>query len=117
MDFKQSLETCLRTKYADFSGRASRSEYWWFILGMLIVNVVIQLIGRAVPVLGLVLPIIFFLAVIVPDIAVSVRRLHDTGKSGWFLLLALIPLVGAIVLLVFFVLPSDPNANAYGQAP
>ena len=117
MDFKQALETCLKNKYADFSGRASRSEYWWFALGMFIVNVVINLIGRAAPMVGLILAVVFCLAVIVPALAAGVRRLHDTGKSGWWLLLCLIPLIGGIVLLIFFVLPSDSASNAYGEAP
>ena len=117
MDFKQALETCLRKKYADFSGRASRSEYWWFTLGMVIVNVVIQVIANISPTVGMLLAVVFFLAVIVPGLAVAVRRLHDTGKSGWWLLLCLIPLIGGIVILIFCVLPSDPKSNTYGEAP
>jgi len=123
MDFKQAIETCLRTKYADFSGRASRSEFWWFALFTFIVMVVLEVIVLAVQSSGILLTIfgLVFLVVavglIVPSLAAIVRRLHDTGKSGWLFLLVLIPLVGGIVLLVFYLLPSDAKANAYGEPP
>jgi len=117
MDFKQAIETCVRTKYATFSGRASRSEFWWFFLGTFIVNVVINILGRVSTTIGVVLSIVFFLATIVPILAVAARRLHDSGKSAWFLLLYLIPFIGWIVLLIFYLLPSDPKANAHGAPP
>ena len=123
MDFKQAIETCLRTKYADFSGRASRAEFWWFALFTFIVMVVLDVIVLAVQSSGILLTIfgLVFLVVavglIVPSLAAIVRRLHDTGKSGWLFLLVLIPLVGGIVLLVFYLLPSDAKANAYGEPP
>jgi len=130
MDFKQAIETCLRKKYADFSGRASRSEFWWFSLFTTIILAVILVIGRAVefvPSLAGVVPLIFgflilvvAIGLIVPGLAVSVRRLHDTGKSGWLILIGIIPIVsivGSWVLLVFYVLPSDAKANAYGEPP
>ncbi|MEG2806008.1 DUF805 domain-containing protein [Stenotrophomonas sp.] len=112
------------TRYAQFEGRASRKEFWMFYLFVMLVtivgyigmgigasmesNAVVMLFGA---VLGL-----FSLAVLVPSIAVTVRRLHDTDKSGWFLLLAFVPLAG-IVLLVFYVLPGTPGENRFGPVP
>lgn len=102
-------------KFADFSGRARRKEYWMFVLGVVIVSVVLQIIdgivGTAPYLAGL-----FSLAALVPSIAVGVRRLHDQDKSGWFMLLGLIPLVG-IVLLVFMCLEGTSGPNQYGPDP
>jgi uncharacterized membrane protein YhaH (DUF805 family) len=116
MSFQEAVTTVLTKKYADFSGRARRSEYWWFYLAEIIVLVVLSVLGRAID------PLIFLyylaiLALIVPGLAVGVRRLHDTGRSGWWILIGLIPLVGAIVLLVFLVQDSNPGDNQYGPNP
>ena len=108
-------------KYADFSGRARRKEYWMFGLFNIIISIVIAVIDT---VLGLqmgdagigILGAIYGLAVLLPGLAVGVRRLHDTSRSGWWLLIGLIPLIGAIVLIVFFVQDSHP-ANQYGPNP
>jgi uncharacterized membrane protein YhaH (DUF805 family) len=102
------------TQYANFSGRARRSEYWWFVLAYFIAYVVAALIDQmtGVPVLTLVL----VLGLLVPTLAVSVRRLHDTDRSGWWLLLNLIPF-GGIVTLVFSCLDSQPGANRFGPSP
>lgn len=108
-------------KYAVFTGRARRKEFWMFVLFNIIISVVIGLIERL---LGLgsadgtgILSIIYSLGVLIPSLAVSVRRLHDTGKSGWWILIGLIPLIGAIVLLIFFVKDSQPGENQYGLNP
>ena len=108
--------------YANFNGRARRSEYWYFALMNLII-----LIGAAVldNLLGLtfgVLPygwlyVIFALAVFIPGLAVAVRRLHDVGKSGWFYFIVLIPIVGAIWLLVLFFTEGNHGENQYGENP
>jgi uncharacterized membrane protein YhaH (DUF805 family) len=103
-------------KYADFSGRARRSEYWFWTLAVGLGYVVaIILASVAKPLLFL--AVICYLGIVVPSLAVGVRRLHDTGKSGWFLLLGLIPLLGGIVLLVFTVQDSTPGDNQYGPNP
>ncbi len=103
-------------KYAEFSGRARRTEYWMFVLFNLIISAVIGVIDRSV--LGSnALGIIYSLAVLIPSLAVSVRRLHDTGRSGWWLLIGLVPILGWIVLLVFAVQDSQPGANQYGPNP
>ncbi len=123
MDFKSAVKSVLTTNYANFKGRARRSECWYFYLFSAIVNLVIGILGgllAEVPVIGIVvrLAITLVLAVmIIPSIAVSFRRLHDIGKSGWWLLIALIPLIGEIVLIVFSVTDSQPGENAYGPNP
>jgi uncharacterized membrane protein YhaH (DUF805 family) len=109
-------------KYADFSGRARRKEYWMFTLLLLIVGLVVGFVEGALGLSGTVGPygalsLLFMLAIIVPSIAVGVRRLHDTERSGWWLLLYFLPIIGFIVLLVFFVLDGTRGANEYGADP
>jgi len=103
-------------KYAVFSGRARRKEYWMFFLFNIIIELVLGgiegLAGGSGVLVG-----IYGLAVLIPGIAVAVRRLHDTDRSGWWLLIGLLPLIGAIVLLVFMVQDSQPGANQYGPNP
>lgn len=102
-------------KYAVFTGRARRREYWMFFLVNFIVGLVLAVIGR---VLDLeILQYLYSLAVLLPGLGVAVRRLHDTGRSGWWLLISLVPLIGAIVLLVFLVSDSQPDTNQYGPNP
>ena len=112
---------CLK-QYADFSGRARRKEYWMFFLFNMIfaflAAIIDNVVGTASPELGYgVFYGIYALAMFIPGLAVGVRRLHDVGKSGWMLLIALIPLVGAIWLLVLMVTDSNPGENQYGQNP
>jgi uncharacterized membrane protein YhaH (DUF805 family) len=140
-------------KYADFSGRAPRAEYWWYVLAIIIAFVVVKIIESIVGINGMVLgvygplTILLWLATIVPSIAVSIRRLHDTNRSGWWILLPVVPyciafalggrsmmsgsmtslgtagifmLIGAvgwIVLFIFYVLPGTPGGNRYGPNP
>ena len=109
-------------KYADFNGRARRKEYWFFVLFNLIISCVLSVVDvfvgtySAAAGIGL-LAGLYALAVLIPGIAVTVRRLHDTGRSGWWILIVLVPLVGWIVLLVFMLLDSHPGTNAYGPNP
>ena len=107
MGFGEAVKTCFG-KYVDFSGRASRSEYWWFYLFYIIVAVIAGLIDGLLETqfVGL----IVVLAMLLPILAVGVRRLHDIDRSGWWLLIGFVPVIGGIVLLVFACLPSkDPN--------
>jgi uncharacterized membrane protein YhaH (DUF805 family) len=109
-------------KYADFSGRARRREYWFFVLFNIIISIVLTVCDvvlgtyNAAASIGI-LTGIYTLAVLIPGIAVSVRRLHDTGRSGWWLLIVLVPLIGWIVLLIFMLIDSQPGQNAYGPSP
>jgi uncharacterized membrane protein YhaH (DUF805 family) len=109
-------------KYATFSGRSQRSEYWYFFLFYILINIGLSFIDNVTGTLdadtgvGL-LSGLFSLAVLIPSIAVGVRRLHDTSRSGWWLLIGFIPLIGTIVLIVFFVQDSMPGDNEYGPNP
>ena len=109
-------------KYADFTGRAPRPEYWWFYLLVVIAYVVAMIIdsvigtGGALGPYGMVM-MLTMLGLLIPSIAAAVRRLHDTDHSGWWLLIAFIPLIGAIVLLVFWVSAGTPGPNQYGEDP
>ena len=109
-------------KYTQFSGRARRKEYWYFALFNMIVSVVLSIIdtvtGTLDPDLGLgLLSGIYSLAVLIPSIAVGFRRMHDTGRSAWWFLIGLIPLIGMIVILVFMVQDSQEGENQYGPSP
>ena len=120
MSFQDAVRTCLTQKYAGFSGRARRSEYWYFVLFTIIVGIVASIIDtilgtKASNGAGLIYAIAE-LALLLPGIAVAVRRLHDTSRSGWWLLLGLIPIIGSIVLIVFFVQDSH-GENQYGPSP
>lgn len=115
MLFVDAIRSVL-TQYAGFSGRARRSEYWWFYLFITIANIVfgcLSGVAEAAVFIGLIVS----LALLLPTIAVSVRRLHDTNRSGWFMLLGLIPIVGGIILLIFFTQDSKPGPNRFGPNP
>lgn len=103
--------------YAVFSGRARRAEYWYFYLFSSLVSIFLGIISAVISEKLSILTLVYSFAVIIPGLAVSVRRLHDIGKSGWMLLLGLIPLVGAIWLFVLSVMDSTPGENKYGPNP
>ena len=142
----ESVQTCVKQKYVAFSGRASRSEFWWFFLFTVLGGIILSLIdgvlgttiGRNQIIAGRIvhqeigiIDSLFQLAMLLPAIAVSVRRLHDTDRSGWFFLLILTPIAGAlfgnigllvsfagwIVLLVFFVQQGTNGRNRFGDDP
>jgi uncharacterized membrane protein YhaH (DUF805 family) len=117
MTFIESIKAVL-TNYAGFTGRSARPEFWWFQLFGVIVSTVFNVLsgGNSSSFFGIV-GTLAALALLVPSLAVGVRRLHDIGRSGWYLLLALIPLVGAIILIVWFARAGDPTDNAFGTAP
>jgi uncharacterized membrane protein YhaH (DUF805 family) len=104
-------------KYAEFTGRARRTEYWMFFLINLIIAVILVVVEMAVFAGPGVLYGIYMLAILLPALGVTVRRLHDTGRTGWWVLVWLIPIVGPIVILVFMVLDSQPGDNEYGPNP
>ncbi|WP_256107851.1 DUF805 domain-containing protein [Streptomyces sp. ODS05-4] len=103
-------------KYATFTGRARREEFWMYVLLSCLVGVVFSVVDGVLGTYGL-LGIAYSLGVFLPGLAVTVRRLHDTGRSGWWVLIALVPFVGAIVLLVFLVSDGTPWPNAHGHSP
>jgi uncharacterized membrane protein YhaH (DUF805 family) len=102
-------------KYADFSGRARRAEYWMFVLinfGVAIVlGIVDAVVGTGV------LNALYGLGVLIPSLAVSARRLHDTNRSGWWQLIALVPIIGWVIAIVFYATDSNPGTNKYGPNP
>lgn len=106
----------LKTKYAKFDGRARRTEFWMFALFNFIVAVILGVIDAVLGTAGII-GFIYMLAVLVPGIALTIRRLHDTGRPGLWILIALVPVIGTIVLLVFMVLDSQPGANDFGPNP
>ena len=112
MDFMTAVKTCF-AKYATFEGRAIRSEYWWFALFAFGASLIASLIGGAIGA-GNVLSVLVNLALLLPGIAVGVRRLHDTDRSGWWWLIVFVPVVGFIVLIVFMCLEGTEGANRYG---
>ena len=109
-------------KYAVFEGRARRKEYWFFVLFNVLVSMALGFVdwltGNINPDTGLgLLSGIYGLGVMIPGMAVSVRRLHDTGRSGWWLLITFVPVIGAVVFFYFMVLDSNPEINEYGALP
>lgn len=113
-------------QYAEFEGRARRKEYWMFTLVHILIIMALQagmvMLGGMNPEssIGLVIMSLlglYSLGVFIPSLAVAVRRLHDTGRSGWWLLIGFVPIIGAIILIVFMVQDSQPGANQYGDNP
>lgn len=106
MTFNEAIQACFK-KYATFTGRAGKAEFWWFFLFQIIVSVVAGMVSD-------ILSLLVGLGLMLPALAVGTRRLHDIGKSGWLQLIWLIPLVGWVLLIYWFVQPSGP-ANEYGE--
>ena len=103
--------------FMDFKGRTSKSDFWWAVLGSIIVGIVVGLICSLLGSFGSVLSVLISLVLAVPAIAMWVRRLHDIGKSGWLLLVSLVPLVGCILLIVWACKDGDEDDNQYGSNP
>ena len=115
MGFSEAIKSVL-SKYATITGRASRSEYWYFYLFYILVYIGISAVSAIIPFL-LILSIVFAVAIFIPSITVSIRRLHDKNKSGWWLLISFIPLVGILVLLYWFVTAGTDGPNEFGADP
>ncbi len=123
MNFQTAVATCFRN-YVTFSGRASRPEYWYFFLFSILVSLGLSIVDTAMfgPVEGMggsngPLAGLFSLAIFLPSLAVGARRLHDSDRSGWWLLLVLIPVLGFLVLIYFFVQPGTDGPNRFGPGP
>ena len=114
MEFTQSVKRNMTTgAYAQITGRASRSEYWWFVLFTVIVGAAASALDVFFP--GDLLQTLFGLATLIPGIVLGARRMHDIGKSGWWLLIGLIPIIGWIVLIVWLATKSDAGSNQWGE--
>jgi uncharacterized membrane protein YhaH (DUF805 family) len=100
----------VKENYANFDGRARRKEYWMFVLFNVIISTILSMIEPTVY-------LIYVLAILVPSIAVGARRLHDVGKSGWFMLIAFVPIIGGIWLLILTCTDGDSGDNEYGSNP
>ncbi|MBS7807552.1 DUF805 domain-containing protein [Variovorax sp. PCZ-1] len=109
MDFKTAIVTCL-TKYVDFDGRASRSEFWWFSLFQFLTVVVLSFVMSLLASLA-------SLALLLPALGVAVRRFHDIGKSGWWVLIWVLPFIGWIIAIYWAVQPSQTESNNWGAPP
>jgi uncharacterized membrane protein YhaH (DUF805 family) len=108
-DIQKAVKTCFK-KYVEFNGRAARPEFWWFVLFQIVVSVVLGIVSRQLEGLA-------SLAMLLPALAVGARRLHDIDKSGWWMLLWLIPVLGWILLIYWAAQPGDSGANKYGESP
>ncbi len=108
-EIQAAVKTCFN-KYADFNGRAARPEFWWFVLFWVVVLAITGLVSKY-------LYGIAVLAMLLPGLAVGSRRLHDTGKSGWFQLIGLIPFIGTLVMIYLMAQPGQPGSNEYGAPP
>lgn len=111
----ENFKNILTKKYVCFEGRAGRAEFWYWALVCFIINIVLGVVDQ---IIGIgIFEGLFGLATLLPGIGVAIRRLHDTNRSGWWLLIGLIPIVGFIVLIIFYVQEGQKGANQYGPAP
>lgn len=114
MSFVDAVKTCL-SKYVDFNGRARRSEYWYFVLFTMIVSIVASTLDKLIGINAI--AGLASLALLLPELAVTVRRLHDIGKRWTWILMSLIPVVGWIFMLVYECKDSEPGENQFGPNP
>ena len=114
MSFTDSIRSGF-DNYVNFDGRASRPMYWWWVLFAILASIVGNILDAIIG--ASIFSILIGLALFLPGLAVAVRRLHDTDRSGWWILIGLIPIIGFIVLIVFLVQKSDPVDNEYGPPP
>jgi uncharacterized membrane protein YhaH (DUF805 family) len=118
VNFGEAIRACL-TRYATFAGRARRAEYWWFALFNLLASLALSVLDALAFGFGSVglLSTLFSLAIFLPSVSVLVRRLHDTGRSGWWFWISLVPLIGTLILIVWLATPGEAGPNDYGPDP
>lgn len=118
MSFGEAISTCLIKKYATFTGRARRSEYWYFSLfaGIIVGGLVVLNFATGNSLISVLL-LVVELVLALPSAAVTVRRLHDSGKTGWYIFIGLIPFIGPIALLIFLIDDTDKDGDKYGPSP
>ncbi len=107
------IKSVILKNYVNFEGRATRAEFWWFFLFNFIIGCILSLFGKV----GNVLSGVWSLAILLPQLGLGVRRLHDINKSGWYWLIGLIPIVGWIILIVWWAKEGDATENQYGPVP
>lgn len=125
MELVEAWKFAVLKNYANFEGRNRRTPYWMFFLANLCVNLTVAVIFwllaatklRGVAIIFFFLSLAYAIVMLIPGLAATVRRLHDIGKSGWFILISIVPLVGGIILLIFLLQKSDPGPNKYGPEP
>jgi uncharacterized membrane protein YhaH (DUF805 family) len=117
MGFTEAVRSVIVERYADFQGRSPRSELWWFVLFYMLLSFAVGAVAALSDVLGGVLNLAVTIGLLVPMIAVQVRRLHDTDRTGWWVLIGLVPLIGTIVLLVFYLQRGTDGDNRFGPDP
>ena len=117
MGFTEAVRSALVERYADFQGRAPRSELWWFLLFSLLLGAAVGAVAAVGETLSGILNLVVSIALLVPTIAVQMRRLHDTDRSGWWILIGLVPLVGAVVLIIFYLQRGTGGDNRFGPDP
>ena len=105
----------VKNHYADFEGRATRQQFWMFVLVSIIISVVISILEGAFGTMFL--GVLFSLAILLPNLAIGARRLHDTGMSGWWQLVVLVPFIGWIILIILFARKGEAGPNKYGAHP
>ncbi len=111
MEFLQPYLDTIKNHYFDFEGRVGRRTFWMFFLVNVLISIILSFFNSYS------LSYIYSLAILLPSLGIGARRLHDVGKSGWWQLISIIPLVGIIVLIVFWAQEGQPGANEYGEAP
>lgn len=117
MEFPQAVRTCLKEKYVKFSGRASRSEFWYFYLFSVILGLIANAGTYLSESIGLFLSMVVSIGICLPVIGSTVRRLHDIDKSGWYMLIGLIPILGWIYMIVILCKTGTPGPNRFGEQP
>ena len=117
VSFKEAVERAIMQNYCNFDGRASRSEYWWYVLFNTLLGFAIGIVFVWSETMMDIVSGVAGLALLLPGLGLAVRRLHDIGKSGWWLLIGLIPLIGAIILLIWYCKESQMQPNEYGPVP
>lgn len=115
--FKEAVERALKVNYCNFNGRASRSEFWWFQLFAFILGIVIEIVFCWNQNVMSIASGLVGIALLLPNLGIAVRRLHDIGKSGWWIFISLIPIVGWILLIVWYCKDSQMETNEYGPVP
>lgn len=115
--FGEAVKRALTVNYCNFQGRASRSEYWWFVLFAVIVGAAINVLFCWSDTISAIISGVVSLAFFLPNLGLAVRRLHDTGHSGWWIFINCVPLVGWIIYLIFVIKESEPAPNKWGQIP